>query len=134
MPHTLSLRQSVNAFIQTFGLIDTWRTLFPSDKEYTWSTNKPPSARRLDYIFASESLACFVANSEIKTICYSDHRLVTTTFELSPFNYGKGQYKLNTALLSDANYCKTIANVIQETILDYNSLDHHLRLGMIKSN
>ena len=75
-------------------------------------TVTPPSARRLDYIFVGESLVPSLKDSLIKSIGFSDHRMVITTFEFSSFKRGKGIYKLNTCLLNDADYIHLICKVI----------------------
>ena len=133
-PHGADIRQAFNAFIQSLGFVDSWRMLHPSDKEFTWSRANPPSARRLDYIFTGEAIGCFITKSIIKSICFTDHRLMITSFEVSPFKYSKGHYKLNTSLLRDANYCNMIVKIINETFEEYNCVDAHLRWEMIKCN
>ena len=125
---------SLNNFIHTLGILDTWRLTHPSDKTYTWSRNNPTAAKRLDYIFASELLSYAIKESCIKDIGFSDHRLVMTRFEFSSFKYGKGVYKLNTSLLKDLQYCKIINAGIAEVETDYQVVDDYLKWEIIKAN
>ena len=133
-PHREAVRQSLNDFIQTLNLTDCWRILHPTEKVFTWSKQNPSSARRLDYIFVGENLASSLIESHIKTIGFSDHRIVISKFEFVPFKNGKGIYKINTSLLKDPQYCRLITLEIHETLDEYNDLDPHLRWEMVKHN
>ena len=81
-----------------------------------------------------ESLSAYINNSYIKTLGFTDHRLVCTSFVFSSFKHGKGLYKLNTSLFSDSDYCGLMINVIHETASEYQELNPHLRWEMIKTN
>ena len=78
LPHNKEIRNSLVNFLQRFNFTDCWRLLHPTEKAYTWSKSNPLSARRLDYVFAGESLCGAVHDSEIQTIGFSDHRLVVS--------------------------------------------------------
>ena len=133
-PHTHELRQNFNNFVNSLNLVDTWRIEHPYEKQHTWSRAFPTSARRLDYIFTSELLGSYVNDSMIKSVGFTDHRLVVSKFSFSSFNHGKGTYKLNTTLLADEDYCKMIIDAIRETEIEYADLNPHLKWEMIKCN
>ena len=126
-PHRLDVREAFNNFIQSHSFTDSWRLIHPTEKNFTWSRNNPPSARRLDYIFTSDTISSFIKESNIKSIGFSDHRLVFTTFEFTSFKHGKGFYKLNASLLKDIDYCKMITSIILNTREEYNELNAHLK-------
>ena len=136
-PHPQIICDSLNTFIQSLSLIDTWRTVHNDEKTYTWSKtssaiDSPPSARRLDYILAGESLGLLLKDSHIKSIGFTDHRMVITNFESNSFKQGKGVYKLNTSLLYDHDYITLMNNVIQNTSEKYSATDPHSIWEMIK--
>ena len=114
------------------GFSDSWRFLHPDEKEFTWSRSNPPSAKRLDYVLVSETLVCALNDSYIKTIGFTDHRLVVSKLIFSPFRYGKGMYKINTSLLKDKDYCSFITKLIHKTLNDYHDLNPHLQWEMVK--
>ena len=120
----------MNDFIDSLGLTDTWRVVHPDEKTFTWRNTK--TARRIDYLFTSESLTPYIKNSFIKGVGFTDHRLMVTQFEFSTFNYGKGYYKLNTDLLRDTDYCNMIIKNINDTCEECSDLNPHLLLEMIK--
>ena len=130
--HDKDVRLTMNDFIETLGLIDTWRIGHPDEKTFTWRNTR--SARRLDYLFSSESLSPYISESYIKGIGFTDHRLMATHFEFSTFNHGKGYYKLNTELLKDTDYCNMMIQTINDTCEECKDLNPNLRLEMIKCN
>ena len=131
-PHHQVLRQCFNNFVERLNLVDTWRVEHPHEKQHTWSRASPVCARRIDYIFTSELLGSYLSDSVIKSIGFTDHRLVISKFVFSSFTHGKGSYKLNTSLLSDVDYCNLIIADIQEVEREYSDLNPHLRWEMIK--
>ena len=68
--------EALQDFILNTDLNDLWRLQHEDQREYTWSRNNPFIARRLGYIFTSSALLPYVEISEIKSITFSDHRLV----------------------------------------------------------
>ena len=132
--HRDDVRKAFIDAMNSLSLVDSWRLLHPTEKAYSWSRCNPPAARRLDYIFVSESLASSVRHSIIKGIGFSDHRLVVSIIDATPFKYGKGLYKLNTSLLTDINYCDMIVNQIKTTSEEYKDINPHLKWEMIKVN
>ena len=133
-PHAENVRRSLTDFLQNTGLTDSWRLFHPEERSFTWSRNNPPSSKRLDYLFVSDSLVDTIQNSTIKSIGFSDHRLVKTHFETSKFKQGKGIYKMNTQLLKDAEYCTEMIQVIQNTINEFSNENDQTIWEMIKIN
>ena len=131
-PHPKVVCDAFDDFVQSLSLLDTWRSLHKDEKNFTFS--KAGIARRLDYIFTGDSLGHSLNDSLIKSIGFSDHRMVVTVFEFSSFKRGKGMYKLNTSLLNDTEYIQLIPKVISNTTERYCALDPHSRWEMTKVN
>ena len=132
--HKASVRDAFNNFILGQNLVDSWRMVHPEEKIFTWSKVNPPVAKRLDYILVSESLAAYVSESTVKSVTFTDHRLVVTNFIFSTFKTGKGLFKMNTTVLKDREYCEIINNEIQKTREEFRNVNPHLLLEMIKIN
>ena len=47
---------TINNFMDRTGLLDIWRMQYPTRKRFTWRTEKPCKASRLDYFLISEDL------------------------------------------------------------------------------
>ena len=135
-PHSKDVCNKLNIFIQSLCLKDSWRSIHPEEKCYTWSqaSQNLPVARRLDYIFIGESLCTTLKDSMVKSLGYSDHRMVISTFESATFKRGKGLYKINASLLEDNDYCSLIIKEIHRTINEYSSCNPHYIWDMIKIN
>ena len=141
LQHSDTIRRSLNTFINKLSLVDAWRIVNPEEKSFTWckSCRRPPvgwcnSARRLDYIFVSESLVPCIKSSLIHNFGFSDHRAVVLNLEFSSFKFGRGLFKLNAELLKDINYCKIITNEINDTLHAYRHLNPQLVWEMVKLN
>ena len=131
--HNKTKVQDFNNFIEGNDFTDTWRTLHPGIKDYTWRRGSPPIARRLDYIFLSQPLATFLEHAGISTVGFSDHRRVSITMGFHNFKRGKGLYKLNTSLLKDIKYVQLIKKVIEESSKNNSSLNPHCKWEMVKT-
>ncbi|KAK7486284.1 hypothetical protein BaRGS_00022454 [Batillaria attramentaria] len=55
-PHNKQEVERFRQVVEDNNLCDVWRCMNGDTKEYTWSRNKPPTARRLDYCLVSEEL------------------------------------------------------------------------------
>jgi exonuclease III len=72
--------------LTSFNFIDTFRSIHPSKKEFTWVRNG--AGRRLDYIWMSPHFSNLIIDSyteNTSTIIDSDHKFVTTS--LDPKNF-----------------------------------------------
>ena len=132
--HTPNIRNAFTDFIQSHNLYDSWRLVHPDDKNFTWSRAYPHTAKRLDYIFTSESLSSYICDSTILSVALTDHRLVITSFLFSDFKVGRGLFKMNTSVLYDLEYCRLIIGEIQNTIHEYSNCNPHIQWEMIKIN
>ena len=130
--HSVDLVKNFNDNITNLDLFDSYRLKYKTSKMHSWSRSNPPVARRLDYIFVNEDFIPFVKSSEIKSIGFSDHRAVITSFGFSSFKRGPSVFKINTSLFKDPSYIDIIKKGINE-ILENKSLDPHLRWEFIKS-
>ena len=54
--HSEKIVKSFNIFMSNLSLVDVWREKYGQKKEFSWSRERPYSARRLDYILTSETL------------------------------------------------------------------------------
>ena len=135
-PHSKDICNNFNILIQNLGLKDTWRAIHANEKCYTFlqPTSRLPAARRLDYILAGEALGTALKDSLVKSLGYSDHRLVVSTFEPATFKRGQGLYKINTNLLEDDDYCNLILKEIQNTTIEYATCNPHSIWEITKIN
>ena len=110
--------QTINNFINRTGLIDIWRTQNPDRKRFTWRSNKPCRASRLDYFLISEDILSLNPKSDILNVYKSDHNMICLNITKSSQKRGKGLWKFNNALLENQDFSDMIRaeiTLIQET-------------------
>ena len=129
-PHDESIVSLFRNTINDLLLIDAWRVFNRYRKEFTWSKTNPFIARRLDYIFLSESLFPFCKDSSIENFGFSDHRGVIVNVDFACFKRGPSCYKFNNTLLNDSNFVHEVKNEINR--IKTLELDAHLCWEYIK--
>ena len=86
-------------------LVDLWRQLYPDRHGFTWKRRRPtPIYSRLDYILSNKAFLQFLVDIKITPNMFSDHAALEMTISFTPHKRGPGYWKLNTALLRDADY------------------------------
>ena len=132
-PHNRRETTGLNQLVTNLDLHDSWRILNPDGKEYTWSRNCPFTARRLDYIFASQDIINLTQETKITTLIHSDHRAVTTTIAFHNYKRGPSYWKLNNSLLKDIRYLEYMNKTIEEFKESYNQdIDPHNKWELCK--
>ncbi len=100
---------------EELDLIDVYRSMHPLKREYTWRQRTPRIQCRLDYFLISTNLINMAVKSHITPGFRSDHSLVHLDLELIKHQQGRGFWKLNSTLLNDPEYVKTIKSCIAES-------------------
>ena len=133
-PHPQYIVNSFKEVTSELLLTDIWRASHGNRKEFTYSKNQKPKpfiARRLDYIFVSDSAVPFSKDSNIVNFGFSDHRCVTVVLDFSSFKRGPSCYKFNNSLLQNTEFVNTVISEINRIkSLDF---DPHLCWEYIKA-
>ena len=104
-----------------YSLIDVWRELNPSTRQYTWfsKSSLPKKMSRLDYFLISNSLFPFISGATIEPGILSDHSITTLTVDFRHFTRGRGFWKFNNSLLKDPEYVTLIKKTIKNVVMQY---------------
>ena len=111
--------QIVRHYKEKLDLVDIWRQSNPELKQFTWKQLFYKKMARLDFFLISESLLNIYAESKIKNSYKSDHSPINLKLNVSKFERGKGNWKLNNSLLLDLTLKKKIENEIELIISTY---------------
>ena len=130
--HPQSEINSLKNLVSSLELIDSWRNLNHAEKEYTFSTNSPFIARRIDYIFISDSLLDNLQHSTIISAPFTDHRAVETYFSFHNFIKGPSYWKFNNSLLTDNDYLDETNKLIENIKAETQGIEPHSRLELCK--
>ena len=128
-------RKTVCEIAEQFDLVDAWRLLNPDTSRYTWRRKQPEVHCRLDFFLVSQNLMGNVVSADIIPGFKTDHSLITLNISLHTNPRGRGFWKLNVSLLSDADYIDIIKQTIEQTKEEYtddNSVNPSLLWEMIK--
>lgn len=86
-------------------LHDIWQKRHPNQWEFTWTGRNTLDnsiiRTRIDKFFISNSLSPFISKATIEPYPYSDHDLITISFDLMQHERGPGFWHYNNTLLSD---------------------------------
>ena len=127
--------EKLQFMLDDYNIFDTWRTLNPNSKRFTWRQNHPIIQSRLDYFFASGELFYNIKDIKIKPSIKTDHSLleIKLTFG-NEQKRGPGFWKFNSALLRDEVYIDMIREWIEQYKVQYAELDNHgLKWDVIKT-
>ena len=83
-------------------MVDIWRALYPDKHGYTFY-HRDLKSSRLDYVFVSRSIYCYVLNADISSLGLTDHFAVTCLLEKCDIVKGPGTciWICDNSLMSD---------------------------------
>ena len=110
---------SFRKFIQKNKLVDVWRKMYPTKKQFTWRQNSLGIYSRLDYWLISSTLCPVVISADIRPALKCDHNAISLKLKIRSSVRGKGYWKMNNALLLDDSFKQYIKNLIQQVKLEY---------------
>lgn len=70
------------ALFEKYNVLDCWRQLHPSEKDYTYFSSRHGVHTKLDYCLISKAAVHNLASAEIGPSPLSDHNWVACTFSL----------------------------------------------------
>ena len=106
--------------MEQLDLVDIYRTVYPSNRSYTWRKFNTIKQSRLDYFIISDSLIADVTHVDIIPGYRSDHSIVCLFINTDQTNQThKPYWKFNNSLLRDKFYIDSIKETIEKTIKQY---------------
>ena len=85
-------------FLSHVGLLDLWRTRFPTTRDYTFFSSAHKTWARLDYFLGSQSVMAAVLDVSIHPSVHSDHAHISITLFLPPVSLRLKSWKLRDSL------------------------------------
>ena len=102
---------ALNGVTSQYDLVDVWRTLYPSSRQFTWHSHHEQIHSRLDRIYVPTDWIHLVSASSHVHFVWSDHDMCTFTFSLPDEPpRGRGYWKLNIEYLDQPEYCTLISD------------------------
>lgn len=99
--------QATNAlrfWANNLGLIDVWRVVNPTHKDFSFYSGRHKSFSRIDFLFASSHLFSSIGKSVLLPIALSDHKGVLSSTTLGKLSQRAVRWRFNSSLLRDETY------------------------------
>lgn len=94
-------RAAIHMISEDMGLVDIWRLIHHSDREYTFYSHCHQSYSRIDMFLISNTIIKQVVNCKIKAMALSDHTAVELSIDINTDTEKKGRLRMNISLLQD---------------------------------
>uniref|UniRef100_A0A3Q1BIE9 exodeoxyribonuclease III n=1 Tax=Amphiprion ocellaris TaxID=80972 RepID=A0A3Q1BIE9_AMPOC len=86
------------------GMVDIWRMLNPSLKDFSFYSGRHKCFSRLDFIFASRDLFQNIQNAHYIPITWSDHKPIHCSVTIRPSLIKAPRWRFNSSLLRDEKF------------------------------
>jgi exonuclease III len=133
-PHHKYLVENVNNFVENTGLTDSWRLFNAETKEYSWARKRANAfiARRLDYIFATDSIIDDLIECNMYSLPSSDHRGVYIQIKCHDQKRGPSFWKFNNTLLKEKTFVDRINIIVDTFLIDNFGMSPDIKWELLK--
>jgi len=106
-----------------YNLLDTWREMHPDKLEYTFiHPSNSNMYSRIDFFLCSRDILLHTHCSDIRYAPAPDHKAIEIGFGIAKNKRGKGYWKMNTSILDDNEYRKSMETLIVNTFNEYDTI------------
>ena len=130
----------LRAWAGSTGMVDIWRLINPTARDYSFLSGRFGSFSRIDYIFAPRDLFHKINKVELLPMSLSDHKAVLCVASLRQVTDRAPRWRFNTTLLRDTAFVEQFQSGLREFInINAGSVDDPRILwdsvkGFIRSN
>jgi len=97
-------RKLLNAFINNSNLVDIWRLMHPTERDYTFHSHVHNVYTRIDYFLVDSNLTSNILNSKIHDILISDHAPVSFEVVLDQTSSIRPLWRMDPQLIEDPKF------------------------------
>lgn len=109
----------IKKVLQNLTLHDAWRTIHPTDRDYTYFSPPHNKYSRIDYLFLTQKDLPFLSNASIEPMWLSDHHPISLTLTLPKETPFTKIWRLDPSLLTKDQDIQHIKSSI-ESFFDLN--------------
>lgn len=107
---------ALKSWAGSLGLIDIWRLINPSIKDYTFFSGRHKSFSRIDFLFASPQLFHSIDTAVLLPIALSDHKGIFCSARLGRLSKRAARWRFNTSLLKNMAFIDQFVSGFREFI------------------
>lgn len=100
--------------LASLTLHDTWRTLNPQEKDYTFFPSPHNRYSRLDYLFIHQADLSYLYDATIENTVLSDHHPITLTLRFPQREMSTKLWRLDASLLAYPGEVETIRQMLSD--------------------
>lgn len=97
-------RAAIHMINEDVGLVDVWRLINPTGREYTFFSHCQKSYSRIDMFMISNTIIKQVVTCKMNAMALSDHAPVELGIDINTDVEKKGRWRMNTLLIQDENF------------------------------
>lgn len=107
------LNPLVSKFCSNLKIIDVWRYLHPSLRQFSWFRPNAASKSRIDYWLVSDNLLLFAKDCTMSAAPLTDHCSISLIIQTDhTSSKTKGYWKFNSDLINNEKFCLKIRELI----------------------
>uniref|UniRef100_A0A8C5M4L4 Reverse transcriptase domain-containing protein n=1 Tax=Leptobrachium leishanense TaxID=445787 RepID=A0A8C5M4L4_9ANUR len=114
-----SIRRSLHAY----RLVDVWRALHPSERDYSYFSQVHSTHTRIDYFFMHYNNLALTASIDIMATTWSDHAPLNLKIQSPLFVPRERQWRLNVSLLDDPLISEELRTTLEHFFTENNTPD-----------
>lgn len=103
----------LNVYISNSNLVDIWRNLNPTGRDYSFYSPVHNSYSRIDYFLVDTKLAPFVLKTNYHNMGVSDHSPLSFSLYFEELDISYKTWRLHPQLLSDKKFCEFLDTQIK---------------------
>lgn len=116
----LSASKDINNVLTSLSLVDIYRIINPTSKQFTFYSARHQTLSRIDYILASQTSFSEIHNVAIIPSSLSDHSMVSAHVTLRHTPPRASRWRFNTSLLQNEEFCTFLSNSLN-TFIEINT-------------
>lgn len=125
--------QCLNTILKNLNIVDIWRLLFPTSREFSYFSPEHKSSSQIDYFFLDSKLIPAVIDVTYHPIFVSDHSPVSLTLKGANLSTrGCKNWRFDAALFKDEVFHKRMEEHFN-FFLESNYILFHIHHGRVKS-
>lgn len=106
--------RAVKTKLKELTLHDTWRTLLPNDREFTFYSSPHDKYSRIDHFFLSQNDLSFLSKASIDPMVLSGHNPISMMLTLQTTHTRPTIWRLDNSLLTDIKTTEHILHYFKE--------------------
>lgn len=115
--------RSIKQQLSNLLLHDTWRTLHPKEKDFTFFSPPHNKYSRIDHFFLSQKDLTFLTKATIEPSLLSDHSPITMTLQFSTLRPRTRIWRLDSSLLTDEADVRRLSTYLSDFFSTNTSTD-----------